>query len=1443
VTSSELPQHSIASVDPELERTLQELFANKTTPEDLLALLAARLPPAARYAHALLAALDAFDAQLFEQLVAPLVERRFKDVPSFDLIVADHAQRLDARRYRLDSHYAKGCLLRIGKASDSPNLEEAKAFVRRVVTESVEAGPNGDFERLRLLAAIEPRAALEVFEREFAAADANFDLPRCKILCDAIALRPLLDLGLDVAALLGALSEREAYLASRSRFATEFYRSGRYYVRKGFHEDMVAFLEQGPWALHLHAKGGMGKTAFLQWLIARHCVSWQARIPVARVDLDQIRSEQRRPERLAFLFAEQLDAQLPRVNGSYGPFTSLLASYKSETPPAFLDAFLSVLSDLSIEQRLVLLFDTMEECGTDDLKIAPLFHRLKQLCVERPLFRVLTAGRYHLAHSAPRVNEQLDAAASYELKPFSPEESAAYLRERAGLAEPAIVWAIIERAKEGLPFKLSLLAEIVQEEQLSVADIAKLESVDLEYLIARIVLRLPEQLRWALRYGVIPRVLTREVFERVIVPHVLRASESGAELDDPTLEMPKRYDGNVVFSRMAEQEAGLWEELLSYESATSWVSRGDKDSLLLHPDVRAPMQRMLWQQQVTAQIHAELADFYAEKADQAKGKDTDAWASANVESFYHRFRSERGVAETGASFVETTREIADRAPEQSHALLDVVKAPHDRDFEPERGTSGTPWLTPEQWGTALVWTAEAAKALLGSKPAQDTAAWFVNVAAAARQHTRDREAQKRLQLVAEEALREVVSDPDLANITTEISSFVSSTLKELASVASTRASTTRQSVEHEYRSLKLKQPARQSPAERDEWLLALDGFFQEVLTPIRVEPRVTRLIASDYVSELIQEGQLDRALRAWYSWRDAYYEQAMAPEAWLAAAEAAARSHEAVPEAPDSVSKELYQARADLMRDVLSDGWQYQEQNHFTDTIAVATEAELLARRCEDQKLDYLLGRLKQRESTRDRAMLLVNVAIWGARMSLYLVGDVKEAASYLRERRETEFDQLQEAVAARDLLDIEIALRGQRDPSLVLQQLKARANNRRPRELLAEAVGTSLVHRQPIVLPSRRVAPPAFENRLLRVWNGSIFGAQEQSALRQSPKFSRSGGRAKELEASHNLASVVEAIGLYRDLGDLANANRLERPDVLRSPQAQQRVTIARSSGPLHEQLASEQLGSSLAVQGLADGSLMPALALEVLQGKELPERVIFDIAPELSSLPCELLPRNGFPVAARSPCARTRHVSRTQRETTATRIRSVRLFADEKDDALISRVTAQFYAQNGLDPEQYDLRRLEAGASQDITHLIVRLAARGSVVTLLGLEWTAISLARMLGDARILVLQAATDRGSSSIARSLLLRNAFAAELFELSRLQALVAVGPFELQDTVAPSIARVASYLARGEMLPENVCQNLCLWGPEPEVATPGSLAASAVFCDEPGHPLGNVSSHP
>src|SRR5258706_14761786 len=85
---------------------------------------------------------------------------------------------------------------------------------------------------------------------------------------------------------------------------------------------------QGTWLANVHATGGIGKTATLQWLISRQCVPAPRRIPVARIDFQHTPSQTVTTNQLELLLelARQLDEQ---IRGT--PFDSFRRQLQDQT--------------------------------------------------------------------------------------------------------------------------------------------------------------------------------------------------------------------------------------------------------------------------------------------------------------------------------------------------------------------------------------------------------------------------------------------------------------------------------------------------------------------------------------------------------------------------------------------------------------------------------------------------------------------------------------------------------------------------------------------------------------------------------------------------------------------------------------------------------------------------------------------------------------------------------------------------------------------------------------------------------------------------------------------------------------------------------------------------------------------------------------------------------
>src|SRR5262249_45248659 len=159
-------------------------------------------------------------------------------------------------------------------------------------------------------------------------------------------------------------------------WADEFFRSGRYLDREALQRFADAVLDTGPrWIWQLWAKGGMGKSMFLRWFIARRCVpdregASRGCIPCARLDFDTlVRQETNRdPWRLLLKLAEQLNEQLPGAP-LHGFITDLnnhrlLTSGRTgageehaRIPTEHLERFARALAEANLQRPVVLILD------------------------------------------------------------------------------------------------------------------------------------------------------------------------------------------------------------------------------------------------------------------------------------------------------------------------------------------------------------------------------------------------------------------------------------------------------------------------------------------------------------------------------------------------------------------------------------------------------------------------------------------------------------------------------------------------------------------------------------------------------------------------------------------------------------------------------------------------------------------------------------------------------------------------------------------------------------------------------------------------------------------------------------------------------------------------------------------------------------------------------
>jgi hypothetical protein len=196
------------------------------------------------------------------------------------------------------------------------------------------------------------------------------------------------------------------------------------------------------------------------------------------------------------------------------------------------------------------------------------------------------------------------AVISLGIPGFSPDEARRFLTAQQPPIPADVVTAIVARTHEN-PMKLALLAEYVQRNPgVSAGTIDAIDEIDLFYLVDRVVDHITDsRVQWILRWGALLPVITRDSLEQVIWPALTYFADSGAGYDDASAdglpESPQdvsRWEvpaPEAIHSAAAREEA--WRDLLGYAARASWVSVVPDlpDTVMLHPDVREPLRRLL----------------------------------------------------------------------------------------------------------------------------------------------------------------------------------------------------------------------------------------------------------------------------------------------------------------------------------------------------------------------------------------------------------------------------------------------------------------------------------------------------------------------------------------------------------------------------------------------------------------------------------------------------------------------------------------------------------------------------------------------------------------------------------------------------------------------------------------------------------------------------------
>lgn len=661
-----------------------------------------QMPPAEREMLKRCATVRSFDKRLFNEVLRDGIESDDPEALTFERIAAhrivEHIPRtkgLYQVKEEVRQDYFKAWWESDGRAPATPREEiprALRALSERLVTYYEDMRGEGDLDRLYHLIAVDRTAARNLLNKLYRDADAEFNRARCRDILNLLeARRAILD---------AELSERRDYYAlyfkARSFWVNEYYQSDQYFERKYLRNHFELFLrDSSRWMMHLHASGGMGKTMFIRWLIARRCVPEPARFPCALIDFDNSQHDPVRyahePWLLVLALMTQLNEQIEK-HPFYEFITELQERERHLTRDQHnqrklredLERFADILLDSKLDRPVFIIFDTLEEAvSRRSAGVRMLIDQMAVLHAKYPPLRLILSGRDHLAQKLPSFGKRFHKEmVDVTLRALSDDESRGYLKRRlkghSGTVRGERVEAILKKSL-GDPFKLAFFSDLLVEPDHKVTPSQIMETDDpaLAFLLKKVVDRIEDKhVRWLLRYGAVMRELNPPIIKKVLAPYLRHAGAGRTDLDDPNADLPAwlQDESRYRLSRDASQPDGgfdlgrAWESLYRHAGEYPWILPGDRPGTLrFHPDVADPLRRALKGTAVLAHLHRDAIRYYEWMA----AKEPRDWCRWTREAIYHNFQlrgAEAGdywrekmanerLADDPASRLELSREL------------------------------------------------------------------------------------------------------------------------------------------------------------------------------------------------------------------------------------------------------------------------------------------------------------------------------------------------------------------------------------------------------------------------------------------------------------------------------------------------------------------------------------------------------------------------------------------------------------------------------------------------------------------------------------------------------------------------------------------------------------------------------------------------------------------
>ncbi|MEV7038327.1 peptidoglycan-binding protein [Amycolatopsis sp. NPDC051061] len=583
-----------------------------------------------------------------------------------------------------------------------------RAFARQIAGHS--DVPAAD--RLRALLLIDEVLAMDALTTEFEACVRRMDLAGCRNLLDALGdplLRPHVG-----KRLLARCNELTRVLTARELHRSAFLSAARYLHRPALEAELDRLLGGGPHVLRLVGSGGYGKTTLLRWFISRRCV--ELGIPCALIDLDVVDSVNavRYPFLIALEIAHQLNGQLTgapfeELLREHGSFRRLLIRQAGALGPAdtptlgtetsqvsaeeVRERFLAVFADLSQDEPMVIVVDTLEEAALQQDGDVDELARLLVELRSKDMVRLVLSGRHTRTEEGIRGFRRLAASTPQcQVEAFRSDESRKYLVSTRGIERDDLVSAIVLRV-HGVPWQLALYADVVK--RYPTITVAALKGLDpgVAWAVDRVVARIRSGVvQWLIRYGSIPRRLSREFAEEVLLPRIIE-SMAGSDLDHPARD-PVPPDAAQVFPTdvFDGDFDAAWNRLVGYAARSSWIwlTPGAPQTVEFEVPLREAMRTLVRAQPIHDVLRRDAIRYYESVAERSAD-----WVTPTIEAMYHRFRLD-GIPAAEQWYDAVARAWRDNRPDWVVRLSeDLLGRDYLDDREPVEMRPGLPLVEDE----------------------------------------------------------------------------------------------------------------------------------------------------------------------------------------------------------------------------------------------------------------------------------------------------------------------------------------------------------------------------------------------------------------------------------------------------------------------------------------------------------------------------------------------------------------------------------------------------------------------------------------------------------------------------------------------------------------------------------------------------------------------------